>query len=129
MAASEDSRTSSARARVSAPSSAFGQRLYSASATIRPTTASPRNSSRSLCGTPALRWVIACASRSWLAKACPAKRTGSTSAAIAHVGQLFVGVELADHVEVADQLLRSEEHTSELQSLMRNSYAVFCLKK
>src|SRR3546814_4379302 len=25
------------------------------------------------------------------------------------------------------QLLRSEEHTSELQSLMRNSYAVFCL--
>src|SRR3546814_6688143 len=27
------------------------------------------------------------------------------------------------------QLLRSEEHTSELQSLMRSSYAVFCLKK
>src|SRR3546814_8575814 len=26
-------------------------------------------------------------------------------------------------------LTRSEEHTSELQSLMRNSYAVFCLKK
>src|SRR3546814_2484715 len=26
-------------------------------------------------------------------------------------------------------LCRSEEHTSELQSLMRNSYAVFCLKK
>src|SRR3546814_2032357 len=25
--------------------------------------------------------------------------------------------------------VRSEEHTSELQSLMRNSYAVFCLKK
>src|SRR3546814_7676287 len=24
---------------------------------------------------------------------------------------------------------RSEEHTTELQSLMRNSYAVFCLKK
>src|SRR3546814_7100924 len=29
---------------------------------------------------------------------------------------------------VADEA-RSEEHTSELQSLMRNSYAVFCLKK
>src|SRR3546814_6400775 len=29
---------------------------------------------------------------------------------------------------VADPL-RSEEHTSELQSLMRNSYAVFCLKQ
>src|SRR3546814_9929814 len=27
------------------------------------------------------------------------------------------------------QLVRSEEHTSELQSLMRISYAVFCLKK
>src|SRR3546814_8021365 len=26
-------------------------------------------------------------------------------------------------------IFRSEEHTSELQSLMRNSYAVFCLKK
>src|SRR3546814_3299927 len=29
----------------------------------------------------------------------------------------------------ADLLARSEEHTSELQSLMRISYAVFCLKK
>src|SRR3546814_4665164 len=28
-----------------------------------------------------------------------------------------------------DQYLRSEEHTSELQSLMRISYAVFCLKQ
>src|SRR3546814_6929314 len=28
-----------------------------------------------------------------------------------------------------DEALRSEEHTSELQSLMRISYAVFCLKK
>src|SRR3546814_5139758 len=28
-----------------------------------------------------------------------------------------------------DELSRSEEHTSELQSLMRISYAVFCLKK
>src|SRR3546814_6696288 len=29
----------------------------------------------------------------------------------------------------ANGFARSEEHTSELQSLMRNSYAVFCLKK
>src|SRR3546814_3604919 len=29
----------------------------------------------------------------------------------------------------AGQARRSEEHTSELQSLMRRSYAVFCLKK
>src|SRR3546814_5301416 len=27
------------------------------------------------------------------------------------------------------EILRSEEHTSELQSLMRNSYAVFCFQK
>src|SRR3546814_9443567 len=32
-------------------------------------------------------------------------------------------------VELAEINLRSEEHTSELQSLMRISYAVFCLKK
>src|SRR3546814_2024661 len=31
--------------------------------------------------------------------------------------------------EFTDEPLRSEEHTSELQSLMRISYAVFCLKK
>src|SRR3546814_4676260 len=30
---------------------------------------------------------------------------------------------------VRDRRTRSEEHTSELQSLMRISYAVFCLKK
>src|SRR3546814_5420105 len=30
---------------------------------------------------------------------------------------------------VSLELIRSEEHTSELQSLMRISYAVFCLKK
>src|SRR3546814_11538988 len=32
-------------------------------------------------------------------------------------------------VAVEDHEIRSEEHTSELQSLMRSSYAVFCLKK
>src|SRR3546814_6811292 len=31
--------------------------------------------------------------------------------------------------EAANLVGRSEEHTSELKSLMRNSYAVFCLKK
>src|SRR3546814_13129535 len=36
----------------------------------------------------------------------------------------------ADAFKMADDVLyRSEEHTSELQSLMRISYAVFCLKK
>src|SRR3546814_9658616 len=31
------------------------------------------------------------------------------------------------HAQLLSQLYRSEEHTSELQSLMRISYAVFCL--
>src|SRR3546814_2490350 len=32
-------------------------------------------------------------------------------------------------IVVGESRVRSEEHTSELQSLMRNSYAVFCLTK
>src|SRR3546814_7287338 len=40
-------------------------------------------------------------------------------------GNLAVGIER----EEARIVGRSEEHTSELQSLMRISYAVFCLKK
>src|SRR3546814_6047016 len=36
---------------------------------------------------------------------------------------------LHEKTETVSLLLRSEEHTSELQSLMRISYAVFCLKK
>src|SRR3546814_3215773 len=39
-----------------------------------------------------------------------------------------LGRRTMDAERLAD-LLRSEEHTSELQSLMRISYAVFCLKK
>src|SRR3546814_9998574 len=41
-----------------------------------------------------------------------------------------IATRLADRLGIDYfQLLRSEEHTSELQSLMRISYAVFCLKK
>src|SRR3546814_1747975 len=42
---------------------------------------------------------------------------------VAAVGLWVIG----EQFDVIDQ--RSEEHTSELQSLMRISYAVFCLKK
>src|SRR3546814_10389271 len=38
-------------------------------------------------------------------------------------------VALMVETAAADEDPRSEEHTSELQSLMSNSYAVFCLKK
>src|SRR3546814_3982003 len=34
-----------------------------------------------------------------------------------------------DVVPVQRRHVRSEEHTSELQSLLRNTYAVFCMKK
>src|SRR3546814_6370838 len=36
---------------------------------------------------------------------------------------------MSDEAKLELGMLRSEEHTSELQSLMRISYAVFCLKK
>src|SRR3546814_2326913 len=49
---------------------------------------------------------------------------GAAGAAAAEAGQI-AGV----HHPAAGAGPRSEEHTSELQSLMRISYAVFCLKK
>src|SRR3546814_2226479 len=42
-------------------------------------------------------------------------------------GELFA--QRVDHRDANAVQARSEEHTSELQSLMRISYAVFCLKK
>src|SRR3546814_9347901 len=42
--------------------------------------------------------------------------------------QLVARLGAAEGGSLADEM-RSEEHTSELQSLMRISYAVFCLKK
>src|SRR3546814_5792778 len=56
-----------------------------------------------------------------------------------HAGRTAVGKENAGEARgrngdkatrhVFGRFMRSEEHTSELQSLMRISYAVFCLKK
>src|SRR3546814_299888 len=39
-----------------------------------------------------------------------------------------MALDLAPHKIRVNTIARSEEHTSELQSLMRNSYAAFCLK-
>src|SRR3546814_5247196 len=36
---------------------------------------------------------------------------------------------LGGRIGIGERITRSDEHTSELQSLMRISYAVFCLKK
>src|SRR3546814_2574483 len=54
-------------------------------------------------------------------------------AAVAVFGRSTAGealrIKIGHPAELVDPLGRSEEHTSELQSLMRISYAVFCLKK
>src|SRR3546814_4781993 len=43
--------------------------------------------------------------------------------------EIGVGDERVDAKDFGVDARRSEEHTSELQSLLRTSYAVFCLKK
>src|SRR3546814_6320184 len=53
------------------------------------------------------------------------RRAGVLGRRLEHLGDLGLAV---DDVDLLQQH-RSEEHTSELQSLMRISYAVFCLKK
>src|SRR3546814_7286881 len=63
----------------------------------------------------------------------PVTRTNAftTSSAIEWIvhGQINKVHEYAQDRHQQGPLCRSEEHTSELQSLMRISYAVFCLKK
>src|SRR3546814_8031909 len=62
-----------------------------------------------------------------------AARRGGARALVAHAdkGGAFAWAVMSQTLAYAASLVpeRSEEHTSELQSLMRNSYAVFCLKK
>src|SRR3546814_9313856 len=53
---------------------------------------------------------------------CPAQAPAGSAAPVLHHQHRLAA---ADH----HRARRSEEHTSELQSLMRISYAVFCLKK
>src|SRR3546814_4273091 len=63
-----------------------------------------------------------CDIRIWRAKLHPGRR---------RIRQRAGGMagELSEAICTAPALLRSEEHTAELQSLMRISYAVFCLEK
>src|SRR3546814_4753728 len=59
----------------------------------------------------------------------PVASAGRTLTATWFIGQ-FHGVIIAQTPIGSRRIIvRSEEHTSELQSLMRISYAVFCLKK
>src|SRR3546814_9453555 len=104
-----------------------------------------------VCSRPGLTWIaISGYSRTvpeedWIAYGDDAGAASGLSALLHRTtGQwAFVGDAIADpltgiHAALAawrnwraggSKLLRSEEHTSELQSLMRLSYAVFCLKK
>src|SRR3546814_1386493 len=49
--------------------------------------------------------------------------------ACTHCAGRAAGMPRIDAIDLAQVAPRSEEHTYELQSLMRNSYAVFCLNK
>src|SRR3546814_5754339 len=54
---------------------------------------------------------------------------GEPGAAHENEGRKAMVLRLVGRAERTGGADRSEEHTSELQSLMRSSYAVFCLKK
>src|SRR3546814_6301970 len=71
----------------------------------------------------------------------PGRGPSSLFACVGHRGQYILispaqgltivrlGISDEEEQPALRKALRSEEHTSELQSLMRISYAVFCLKK
>src|SRR3546814_7613114 len=91
----------------------------------------PRQVRRSLAGVDARRRRR---HRLGMRDECPARRGQDEAGRRAfEQGLLQIGLEAAhppaDRCRVDVQGLRSEEHTSELQSIMRTSYAVFCLKK
>src|SRR3546814_4093380 len=73
---------------------------------------------------PASDGAIACLAS---AKAKMFQRSGSLRPVQAQKRQIAANSH--NRPRLMGHLLRSEEHTSELQSLMRISYAVFCLKK
>src|SRR3546814_5782232 len=58
----------------------------------------------------------------------PAEETKKAAATATPGASAAVGATASEQADGVD-VRRSEEHTSELQSLMRISYAVFCLKK
>src|SRR3546814_4798608 len=71
-------------------------------------------------GQPQARW--------WLNGDPVATAFYNSMSAIFPKGEAFFIDSVRAFRDGAPPQLRSEEHTSELQSLMRNSYAVFCLK-
>src|SRR3546814_5577858 len=72
---------------------------------------------------------VALVAAAFLLSACGSSTgdRGLSGAGIGAAAGTAVGV--VTGLSIVEGALRSEEHTSELQSLMRISYAVFCLKK
>src|SRR3546814_7725988 len=56
------------------------------------------------------------------------RRSGRLPISPPRSGKCLASKRLGDILRLEPFRIRSEEHTSEVQSLMRNSYAVFCLK-
>src|SRR3546814_5722773 len=90
----------------------------------------PYVETRTLCLEKRQREIDALKGRSNDVAAIPAtetvRETGTSVNSEASVGE---ELRASPPPSAGDPLPRSEEHTSELQSLMRISYAVFCLKK
>src|SRR3546814_1207942 len=78
------------------------------------------------CPLPIYTTGVFCMNNSDLADKLAAESGLSKADARKTVDAVFAAIAQA---AAGGEEIRSEEHTSELQSLMRNSYAVFCLKK
>src|SRR3546814_6198369 len=75
------------------------------------------------------RWAGAVTAGCFLSRFTEGQRWAHLDVAGTASGEGKRGMATGRPVGLLSQWLRSEEHTSELQSLMRISYAVFCLKK
>src|SRR3546814_1287934 len=75
--------------------------------------------------TPDVTSLVAAAVFSSAAACCSVRRDRSSAAELISLEPVL----MLSADPATESMIRSEEHTSELQSLMRLSYAVFCLNK
>src|SRR3546814_1153528 len=95
-----------------APAASAGERA-------KPAHRHARRSGRAREGSAAQRWLL-------LDHGCRVCIQSAAACALLAAVKIARGSSLSS---CSQEAMRSEEHTSELQSLMRISYAVFCLKK
>src|SRR3546814_3053745 len=106
---------------------------------VVPTTIIPPRTTRPFIVRPVLQRLVASIDRASLVTVCAAAGSGKTTAMLYWAEELQkaerpllwlaarAGISNLSTFQNALIAARSEEHTSELQSLMRISYAVFCL--